>query len=103
MELEKFISRNFKPREDIENRAKKLIKEELKKLPIEGILRATIVDEGESFSISIVAKAQSKIFSSESHHRKEKMVGSIRHWQLSSLKILLHDIIHQIKSSLKIT
>lgn len=102
MELEGFVSRNFKPREDIEEKAIELIKNEIKNLPVEGQVKATIVYQGNSFSISMVAVAENKIFSSESHHPKKMLVGAPRFWQLDKLKLVLKDLIHQIKSQFKI-
>ena len=102
MELEGFVTRNFKPREDIEEKAIELIKNEIKDIPIEGQVKATIVHQGNSFSISMVAIADKKIFSSESHHSKHLMIGAPRFWQLNKLKLVLKDLIHQIKRQFNI-
>ena len=102
MELEGFVSRNFKPREDIEEKAVELIKNEIKDIPLDGQMKATIVHQGNSFSISIVAVANNKIFSSESHHQKHLFIGAPRFWQLDKLKIVLKDLIHQIKRQFNI-
>lgn len=102
MELEKFLSRNFKPRENIEEKAVELIHDELKNLPIPGSVKAIIIDQGNSFTISMVAISNNKIFSSESHHAKELLTGAPRYWQLDKLKMVLKDLIYQIKRNLKL-
>ncbi|MEK6628300.1 MAG: hypothetical protein AABY53_06710 [Bdellovibrionota bacterium] len=102
LESEKLTTRKFKPRTDLEKSANELIDKELEKLPIDGKLRTTIVDEGVSFSISMVAIVKNRLFSSESHHRKDLLVGADRYWQLDKIKLVLADLIYQIKKSFKL-
>lgn len=102
MELENFVSRNFKPRDDVEQKAKELIEQELKTVSANGKLKAVIADQGDSFKISMVAQADKKIFSSESHHLKSRMIGAPRAWQLDAVRLVLQDLIRQIKKHLKL-
>ena len=102
MELKDLVSRNFKPRDDLEKQAKELMQEEIKKIPVKGVIKAAIVDQGNSFLISMVAEAENKIFSSESHHSKDITTGFPRYWQLGALKLVLTDLIHQIRRNLKL-
>ena len=101
MELWQLKSRNFKLRDNLEDLAKEHIKEEVRKIPAEGIVKAAIVDEGHSFAISVVAKVGNRIFNAESHHSKEALTGAPRLWQLAAIKFVLKDLIHQIKKTLK--
>ncbi len=102
MELSELKSRNFKPRDHLEDLASEHIKEEIKKIPSEGIVKAAIVDEGHSFAISVVAKVGNRIFNAESHHSKEALTGAPRLWQLAAIKLVVKDLIHQIKKTLKL-
>lgn len=102
MELSELKSRNFKPRDNLEELAKEHIREEVRKVPADGIVKGTIVDEGNSFAISMVAKVGNKIFNAESHHLKEKLTGAPRLWQLAAIKLVLKDLINQIKKTLKL-
>lgn len=102
MELWELKSRNFKPRDNLEDLAKEHIREEIRKIPANGIVKGTIVDEGNSFAISMVAKVGNKIFNAESHHSKEKLIGAPRLWQLAAIKIVLKDLINQIKKTIRI-
>ena len=102
MELEKLVSRNFKPRDDLMETAEKLIHDEIKTLPANGKLKAVITDQGHSFNISMVASADKRIFSSESSHAKDLMRGAPRLWQLDSLRLVLRDLVRQIKKHLNL-
>ena len=102
MELEELVSRNFKPRDDLMESAESFIQEELKRLPATGQVKAVITDQGASFNISMVAKADNKIFSSEVNHVKAQMVWAPRLWQLDSLRLVLNDLVRQIRRHLKL-
>ena len=102
MELEKLVSRNFKPRDDLMETAEKLIHEEIKALPANGKVKAVITDQGNSFNISMVASTDNRIFSSESSHAKAQMRGAPRLWQLDSLRLVLKDLVRQIKKHLNL-
>ena len=102
MELWELKSRNFKPRDNLEVLAKEHIREEIKKVQADGIVKGTIVDEGNSFAISIVAKVGNKIFNAESHHAKANLTGAPRLWQLAAIKLVLKDLINQIKKTLRL-
>ena len=71
-------------------------------MPAVGIVKGTIVDEGNSFAISLVAKIGNKIFNAESHHLKERIAGAPRLWQLAAIKLVLKDLINQIKKTLNL-
>ena len=102
MELWALKSRNFKPRDNLEALAKEHIREEIKKVPTNGIIKGSIVDEGNSFAFSLVAKVGNKIFNAESHHSKANLTGAPRLWQLGADKLVLKDLINQIKKALKL-
>ena len=102
MELEELVSRNFKPRDDLLETAESLINEELRRIPASGQVKAVITDHGASFNISMVAKADNKIFSSDTNHVKNQMVGAPRLWQLDSLRLVLNDLVRQIRKHLKL-
>ena len=102
MEQWELKSRNFKPRDHLEDLAKEHIKTEIAKIPADGTLKASIVDQGNSFAISMVAKVGNNIFNAESHHLKENLTGAPRLWQLAAIKLVLKDLLHQIKKKLNI-
>ena len=100
MELESFVSRNLKRQDNIEELALEMIKEEIKIIPIDGIVKATIIDNGHRFIISLVAQADKQIFSSESFHTKDKLKRASHSWIIGAIKLVLEDLIHQINRKL---
>lgn len=100
MELQSFVTRNFKPRENVRERGEELIAHELKAIPIKGQVKIAIVDQGASFIISGVAHTDNRFFSSESHHYKSDLWGTARDWQVEALGIVVRDLVKQVSSYL---
>lgn len=100
MELQSFVTRNFKPRENVRERGEQLISHELKTLPINGQVKVAIVDQGLSFIISGVAHTDNRFFSSESYHYKSDLVGTNRDWQVEALGFVIRDLLKQVASYL---
>lgn len=100
MELESFVSCNLKKQDNIEELAMEMIKEEIRIIPIGGILKATIIDNGHRFIISMVAQTDMQIFSSESFHTKDKLKKASHDWIIAAIKLVLEDLIHQINRKL---
>ncbi|MGZ3748629.1 MAG: hypothetical protein ACXWRE_14560 [Pseudobdellovibrionaceae bacterium] len=99
MDLERIQYRGFKPREEVQKEAVKIAKKFLDEFPIEGSAKVVIADQGEHFHISVVGISENKLFSSESIHRKKKVSGWPRTWQLGALVELLGDFVQQVRGS----
>lgn len=100
MELESFVSRNLKKQDNIEELAMEMITEQIKIIPINGVVKATIIDNGHRLIISMVAQTEKNIFSSESLHIKDKLKKVSHSWIIGAIRLVLQDLIHQINRKL---
>lgn len=98
--MESFVSCNLKKQDNIEELVIEMIKEEISIIPIGGIVKATIIDSGHRFIISMVAQTEIQIFSSESFHTKDKFKKASHSWIIGAIKLVLEDLIHQINRKL---
>lgn len=75
MDLERIQFRGFKPREELERDVRRVAQKILDESAAGGKARLVITDQGDQFHISVVGTSKKKLFSSESHHKKNEMRG----------------------------
>ncbi len=101
MEKTEIQFKNFKPRDNVEEKSRELIQQELDDLSTDINFKVAIIDDGKNFHISAMAQNMEGMYNSESKFEKKHIWGFPRLWQIKALLDVVRDLTRQIRLSQK--